>query len=761
MRLNSSSMKLRSKPTFVKRTSRWKRLAGVLCLMVLLLSAYFAYLVVEVKQRFSTRKWSVPSRVFSAAVPVYPGQSIPFSQLKQMLENRRYRESGREPLLAGEFKTGQGRLTVQLREFQFPGHSFPAQRVQFEFRQNSLWKMTGAQGDLPFLELEPIEIARLFGPTRESRLLINIKQAPASLVDGILAIEDHRFYQHGGVDWWGIARALWADLMAGRVVQGGSTITQQLVKNYFLEPERSIKRKLQELCMALVLEALYKKREILEMYMNEIYLGQRGSVAIHGMGEAAKYFFGRNVEDLTLAESATLAGIIRAPNNTSPFNQPEACRERRNTVLKRMLDLGKIDAQDYEKARWEPLGLAGNTLAMSAGPYFVDYVRRQLQDLYAPEVLESEGLNIYTTLHPEMAMAAELAIDEAMGELEKKVRKGPSASPDRKLQVALVAVQPKTGAVLSLVGGRDYRESSFNRALLAYRQPGSAIKPFVFLSALDRYTPVTRLQDEPAAYSVNGEKWVPHNYDNKYHGAVSVRAALEESLNAATVQLAVGLGLDKVIETFRALGIQSALQPVPSLALGAFELSPVELAAAYSVLDNDGQKAYLMSLKEVVSEKGEIEERRHMDLETVTSPAKAYIITNLLEGVMDRGTGRVIRRMGIDFPCAGKTGTTSDYRDSWFAGYTTDLVVVVWVGYDDNHPTGLTGAEGAGRIWGRFVQRVLPWISPQQFRVPLGVVQRIVCAESGELATNACVQRRLEVFLGESAPEELCGIHRK
>ncbi len=761
MRLGSFSMKLRSRPTLMKRVFGWKTLAGVVCLLVLSVSAYFAYLVIEVKHRFSARKWSIPSRVFSAAVPIYPGQSISFSQLKQMFENRRYRESAREPLLAGEFKTGQGRLTVQLREFQFPGHSFPAQRVQFEFRQNSLWRMTGAQGDLEFLELEPVEIARLFGPARESRLLINIKQAPASLVEGILAIEDHRFYQHGGVDWWGIARALWADLMAGRVVQGGSTITQQLVKNYFLEPERSIKRKLQELCMALVLEALYKKREILEMYMNEIYLGQRGSIAIHGMGEAAKYFFGRNVEDLTLAESATLAGIIRAPNNYSPFHEPEACRERRNTVLKRMLDLGKIDPQEYEKARWEPLGLAANSLALSTGLYFVDYVRRQLQELYAPEVLESQGLNIYTTLHPEMALAAELAINEVMDELEKKVRKGTSENPDRNLQVALVAVQPKTGAVLTLVGGRDYRESNFNRALLAYRQPGSAIKPFVFLSALDQYTPVTRLQDEPAAYLVDGHKWVPHNYDNKYHGSVTVRAALEESLNAATVQLAMGLGLDKVIETLRNLGIHSTLQPFPSIALGAFELSPVELTAAYSVLGNDGQKAYLLSLKEVVNEKGEIEERRHMDLETVTSPAKAYVITNLLEGVMDRGTGKAIRRMGIEFPCAGKTGTTSDYRDSWFAGYTTDLVAVVWVGYDDNHPTGLTGAEGAGRVWARFIQRVLPWISPQQFRVPPGVTQRIVCSESGQLATNACTQRRLEVFLNESTPEGLCTIHRK
>ena len=754
-------MRRRPKKSFLRRLFGWKSLAVATGFLVLALGGYFLYLTVEVTQRFASRKWSIPSRVFSATVPVYPGQGISFAQMKKMLEERRYKEAVIEPLRAGEYRADRGKLTAHLREFQFPGHSLPAQRVQFEFQQNRITRIRGTEGDLAFLELEPLEIARLFGPQRESRLLINIRQAPTHLIDGVLAIEDHRFYEHWGVDWWGISRALWTDLLAHRVVQGGSTVTQQLVKNYFLVPERSVRRKLQEVAMAIVIEVLYRKREILEMYMNEIYMGQRGSVAIHGMGEAARYFFGRNVEDLTLAEAATLAGIIRAPNHYSPIEDPGPCRERRNTVLKRMLDLGKITSEEYEKARGEPLRLPETSLPVNVAPYFVDYVRQQLQDLYPPEVLESQGLSIYTTLHPELALAAENVLGEVLGELEKEFSKKTGDGEAQRLQVALIAVQPRTGAVLALVGGRDYTESSFNRALHAHRQPGSAIKPFIYLAALDRMTPVDRVEDAPVSYPVNGKRWTPRNYDGKYHGHVSLRTALEESLNAASVQVAMNVGLDDLIASLRRLGIQSTIEPVPSIALGAFEVTPMELASAYAVLDNDGQKPFLLTLKEVVSERGEIKERRHVDLVSVATPAKSYLVTNLLEGAVDRGTGKVIRSMGIDFPCAGKTGTTSDYIDSWFAGYTTDLVVVVWVGYDDNRPTNLTGAQGAARVWARFFQRILPWIHPEPFRIPPGVVQRIVCAESGRLATNSCTQKRLEFFLSDLVPQELCPIHKK
>lgn len=732
----------------------------VLLVAVCAWAGFSYYLYNEIKDRFSSRRWSVPARVFSATVPVYSKQALSLAQLRHMLEARRYKESAKDPSVAGEYRVAGHSLTVFLRDFQFPGHFLASQRIQFDFQQNKIARIRGPKGEITFLELEPLEIARLFGPNRESRMLINIRQIPRNLIDAIVCIEDHRFYDHSGVDLMGVIRAMIADFRAGKVVQGGSTITQQLVKNYFLVPDRSFRRKALELSMSLILEALYEKDEILEMYMNEIYMGNRGGVAIHGIGEAARYYFGRNVEDLTLSEAATLAGIIRGPNSYAPLTRPEAALERRNLVLKRMLDLRKISPAEYDASRLEPIKLADMSIASGIAPYFLDYVRKQAQELYAPEALASEGLNIYTTLHPEMAVAAEAAVREGLQELEKEMSPDPGQTESEgRLQGALIAIQPKTGAIYALVGGRDYSESSFNRALSAHRQPGSALKPFVFLSALDRFRLSDKLVDLPTSYETGGTVWTPTNYDNKYHGRVSMRQALEQSLNAATVNLAMDIGLDKVIQTLRNLGIESPLQPVPSLALGSFEVTPMELAALYAVLDNDGQKPYLLSLKEIVDENGDVQERRSVEFSSVTSPAKAFLITSLMEGVIERGTGRPLKRLGIDFRCAGKTGTSSDYRDSWFAGFTTDLLVLVWVGYDDNRPTQLTGIQGAGRIWARFLKMVRPWVNPQNFRIPPGVAQRIVCSESGLLATNRCGDQKLEYFLTENLLNEYCTIH--
>ena len=735
--------------------------------LFLLLSCLFAasfsyYLYNEVKNRFSSRRWSVPARVFSSTVPLYRGQALSPGQLRHMLEERRYKEASKEPVLAGEFRWSGNTLVAHLRDFQFPGIFLPSQVVEFSFQQNRIVGMRSPKEEIDFLELEPLEMARLYGPERESRMLINIRQVPQHLIDAVVGIEDHRFYEHGGIDLLGVLRAMCADFRAGRVVQGGSTITQQLVKNYFLESERSLRRKFFELSMSFILEALYKKDDILEMYLNEIYMGQRGNVAIHGMGEASAYYFGRNVEDLTLAEAATLAGMIRTPGSYSPFVNHQAALDRRNLVLKRMLALRKISPEEYYAARLEVLQPATASTSPRIAPYFLDYVRKQAQELYAPEALASEGLNIYTTLQPEMAFAAETAVRDGLAEIEKESGADavPAGSkPAHRLQAALIALQPKTGEIYALVGGRDYGESSFNRALKSRREPGSAIQPFIYLAALDRFKLCDWLSDLPVPYDINGVSWTPRNIDGRYRGRVSFREALEQSLDAATVNLAVETGLNEILKTLGNFGIESLPEPVPSIAMGSFGLTPMELARAYAVLANDGQMPFLLSLKEIVAEDGDIRERRTIDFSSVTSPAKAFLITSLLNGVVERGTGRVLRRLGIDFDCAGKTGTTSDFSDSWFVGYTTDLLTLVWVGYDDNSPTGLIGAQGAARIWAGFMNTVRPWISPEEFDAPPGVVQEIICADSGQLGTARCKEQKLEYFLSGNRSNGYCTIH--
>ncbi len=740
--------------------SRRLAIPAVLAVLFALVAGFFFHLYFEVTHRFESRRWSIPARVFSTAVPLYPGQSFSTSQMKGLLERRRYKEAVIEPLQPGEYKPGRDGIVAYLREFRFPGHSLPAQRVQFTFQKNSLVKIVSGWTELALLELEPVEIARLYGSDRKSRLLINIKQVPPYLIHGVLAVEDHRFYEHVGVDWMGVLRALYTDILAGRVVQGGSTITQQLVKNYFLEPERTLKRKLQEASMAVVLEVIYEKDEILEMYMNEIYMGQRDSVSIHGMGEAAMQYFGRNVEDLTLGECAALAGMIQAPNHYSPLRHPEAAIDRRNVVLKRMLDVGMISAIEYEEARSGPLRVSAAKFPRDIAPYYVDYVRQQLHDLYDEKVLESEGLSIYTVLHPEMAIAADTALRDELSSLERQLsdQSTPSSSPGT-LQGVVVAVQPKTGSILALIGGRDYAADSLNRALSAYRQPGSVIRPFVYLSALDQLTPSSWLRDEPGPPAINSPGSVPRNVGDRYPSQVLFRDALEQSLDAATAGLAARVGAEEILAMIRRLGIQSPIQPVVPAALGEFQLTPLELAGAFTVLDNDGHKSHLLSIKEVVTEEGEVQGRRHIDFSPVTTPAKAYLITNMLEGVVKKRMGRTLQELGVDFPCAVMGGTSPDNRDAWFVGYTSDLLVLVWIGYDDGRPLGNNGPDGAARIWARFFNQVRPWIHPQEFLPPPGIAQRLICLKSGELATWHCKEQRLEFFLDELIPKGYCPIH--
>lgn len=616
------------------------------------------------------------------------------------------------------------------------------------------------EAPIPILELEPEEVMLFFGPDREQRRLVSFDQVPRHVIDAVLAIEDSRFYQHKGLDPRGILRALYTNLRHGSIRQGGSTITQQLAKNYFLTPKRTVIRKLKELFLSLTMETMYEKNEILEIYLNEIYLGQKATVAISGIGEASFFYFGKPVMDLSLNEAATIAGLIRGPNYYSPYLHKERCLIRRNLVLNAMHQKGWISDKDLKTVLPLPIKTVGYGTYGKIAPYFMDYLSDQLKEFYSPQDLASLGLSIYTTLDTQVQMAAEKALKKGLERLEKSNPALVRKDPKERLQGALVVMQPKTGYLLAMVGGRDYGLSQFNRITRAQRQPGSAFKPFVYLSGLDTLTPASILSNEPTTYEIDGKEWRPQNYAPMAATRVSVRQALAESINLATVDLAMKVGLDKVVSTAKQFEFSTSLKPYPSIALGSSEVIPLELSRAYCVFAGDGVLPYPLSLKELLDENGNILERRHVSIKQVVTPAKAFIMNSLLRSVVETGTARSLGAMGISFPVAGKTGTTNDYRDAWFVGYTPDILALIWVGFDNNDSIFASGAGAALPIWINLMNVLPQYVSGDWFKIPSGVVQRIVCSESGQLALkNRCPHPMEEYFLDGHVPSDTCQIH--
>ena len=638
--------------------------------------------------------------------------------------------------------------------------------------------------DLALAELEPELIAAFYDKDWEERNLVRLNELPPYLVDTILSIEDIRFYQHFGVDLRSIARAIWVDLKNRSIVQGGSTVTQQLVKNFYLNQERTLIRKFNELFMSLLLELRYSKEEILEAYLNEIYWGQSGTMGIFGVGEAARFYFGKRPQQLTLGESALLAGMIKSPNAYSPFNEPDRTQARKALVLDRLRSLGKIGEPEYQAALAEPLPEHHPAGRTRVAPYFVDFVRQQLAEHYSHEVLNSEGLRVFTTVDMQLQVEAERSLERGLDRLERFFPELQRKDPIEKLQGSLIAMQPQTGQIKAMVGGRDYGTSQFNRATQAKRQPGSLFKPFVYAAALihgvtpegGSYTPATRIDDAPFVLSTNKNKdvWTPHNYDKNYHGPVTLRTALEQSLNVATVRLAQQVGTDQVIEMARALGIRSPLQDVPSIALGTSEVIPLEIASAYNAIANGGMRTEPLSIKEVVNADGRVLERRTLEMTQVLTPQQAYLLTHLLQGVMDRGTAAKVRAMGFTRPAAGKTGTTSHYNDAWFSGFTPELLSLVWIGFDQPQPTRpgsedspdfqdedegarLTGAVAALPIWTEFMTGATAGLPETHFTPPPGIVFEKIDPATGLVADRHCPGGVPEAFIEGTQPTQSCG----
>jgi penicillin-binding protein 1B len=707
-----------------------------------------------VDEKFAGRRWDFPSRIYSDEFLVFVGLDVDAAGLRRRLDRLAYRSVGETPAAGGEVRWMGGAIELALR----PGARGrqATQRVVLGLDGPRVARITSLDTgeDLAAVALEPEEITGIYEGEWQQRRAIRVVDVAPVLVRAILVTEDSRFFEHHGVDAVGIGRAAVANLRSGRVTQGGSTLTQQLMKNFFLTSDRTLARKLSEVAMAIVAERRYSKMQILEAYLNEIYLGQRGARGIFGVAEAARFYFAKDPRDLSLPESALLAGLIRAPNAYSPFRSPERALERRNTVLRLLAEAGEINEEQYEEARTAPLGVVdepGDGEPHEASS-FVDYVKAELEGRFPPHVLATEGLQIYTTLDPLRQEQAIRAVAEGLERLEREHPSLAKKGGRDRLEAALVAIHPHSGEIEAMVGGRAYGTSQFNRATQALRQPGSAFKPIVYLAGLlasgpAHITPTTVLDDSPFTWIYDDERaWTPDNDGGRYHGAVTARTALEQSLNAATAQVARGVGLSAIVALARSLGIASPLPAVPAVVLGAADVTPLELTSVYAVFAAGGTRAEPIAIKRVESRNGEPIAGQEPELSAVVQPADAYVLTHMLEGVLDRGTGRGARRAGFDRPAAGKTGTSNETRDAWFVGYTPDLVAGVWVGFDQRTPLGLTGGRAALPIWSDFMSHATAPLPPRDFPPPPGVTLVVVELGSGRPVAPGTVPSDVEVI---------------
>lgn len=705
------------------------------------------------------------SGIYAAPLDLRRASSLQLKSLEQHLQQLGYQEGTSQNEKRGVYqKRG---TTIEI----YPGSDaridgravFRRLRVTFGRGGSGIESIVDLEGreELEEAEIEPELISTVTNKDREKRKIIEYKDLPATLVDGIVSIEDRQFFEHPGINWRGILRALIKDYQAGAIREGGSSITQQLVKNLFLFPDRTWKRKLAEAYMSLILEQRLSKEEILAMYCNQIYLGQRGGYSINGFGQAARTYFGKDISTLGLPESALLAGIIRSPNYYSPYSNEERARNRRNLVLDKMVEAGKIGRVQAEAAKAEGLGIAGKSIGVngSDAPYFMDYLMRQLERLYEGDEQSLRSLRIYSTIDLNLQRAAYESLTENMARVEERL--GQRKERRSGLQAALVAMNARTGEVLAMVGGRDYATSQLNRAIDARRQPGSVFKPFVYAAALEQgengetaaITAASLFNDAPQTFEYDGKTYEPGNFGDKYENRpLTVRDALVNSKNVITVEIAQRIGLMQVKMFAEKAGIPN-VPAYPSAALGVGEATPLQVAAAYTAFANAGVRVAPTSLKRLTTRDGTTIYEAGRETRPVMSPQLAYIMTSIMQDVLDRGTGTRVRQRGFTGTAAGKTGSS---RDAWFAGYTPNIVCVVWIGYDNNADIGLTGGETAAPIWADFMKKALVY-RPElggEFSVPDGLTSYEIDPTTGNPPLGSGGPTRLEYFLGGTNPND-------
>jgi penicillin-binding protein 1B len=767
----SWNLNLNEKSKHILRNIILSSLGGILLIALGMTVFYYSRYSKMIDARLSGKMFQGESRIFTSPKRVSVGERITSDQLANYLQSAGY------STVASNEGAGQIVRTNSSMQIRPSANSYFGGKntLSVDFSRQRITQLRSLDsGDrLMSAEIEPELISGLFGRDREKRRVLGYAEFPPVLLQAVLCTEDKRFFEHPGFDPIRIFGAAWADVQSGTKAQGASTITMQVARSFFFTTKREWRRKAKETFMALILEHRFSKEKIFELYANEVYLGNRGSFAIHGFGEAAQAYFGKDLRELNLAQNCFLAGIIRAPNRySSAERKPARAIEARDRVLTQMLAAGHISSAQAEQAQRAPLELVRGNYGASLAGHFVDMVKDDLLDRFSEAELNAENYRIYTTLDSDLQRAAMDAVDWGLKNVDAQLKKSYARWKKRgeevpSPQVALVALNPHTGEIKALVGGRDYAKSQLNHAL-TNRQPGSIFKPFVYAAAFENalegidpiITPISTVVDEPTTFYFDGKEYTPDNYGQEFHGVVTLREALVRSLNVATVKVAQEVGYERIVQFAKRLGLTSDINPTPALALGAYELSPLEMAKGYTAFANYGTRCEPLFLKRVVSRQGGLIQENALRRRNVLDARVAYLITNILEDVVNRGTGAGVRARGFQTPAAGKTGTS---HDGWFAGYTTNLLCVVWVGFDDNRQLQLSGANSAGPIWGEFMKKamLLPAFSnAQAFERPEGVVAVAIDPESNMLAVPECPEMRTEVFIAGTEPTEYCTLHK-
>ncbi|HEY6130773.1 MAG TPA: penicillin-binding protein 1B [Halioglobus sp.] len=726
---------------------RTRHLLLKLILVALVVGGLIAvYLDARITATFNDKMWDLPAKVYARPLELFAGAALTSEDLSYELDVLGYRVVS-TPRNPGEVARDSNRFDLHTRGFDFPGEREPDRRVRVEFSGERVKSLSAGDKEVDLVRLDPVQIGGIYPLHGEDRVLVRLDDVPATLRKGLMAVEDQNFYRHWGFSISGILRSAFNNLRSGHVVSGGSTITQQLVKNYYLTSERSIIRKLTEVMMAVLLELHYEKDQILESYINEVYLGQEGPRAVNGFALAAQHYFGRPLDQLKLHEQALLIGMIKGPSLYNPERNAERALERRNVVLEVMAEESVISPEEAAEARARPLGLNNQHRLRDSFPAFLDLVRRQLRDDYREADLTTQGLSIFTGFDPLLQRQLENSTSAVMDQIDSS----------GKLQSATVVTRFDTGEVAALVGGRKARYAGFNRALDARRPAGSLIKPAIYLAALERpkqYTLATVLSDTPLTIKAAGAKsWQPENYDHQSHGDILLYQALAQSYNLASARLGMQLGVDTIIDTLARLGVEEGAPRLPALMLGAGAYSPMDMAAMYQSIAAGGFRMPLRSIRDIVDANGESLKRYPLEYDRTASLQSMHLLHFALRAVVREGTGRgVYRYLPEDFAVAGKTGTTNDGRDSWFAGFSGDLLAVSWIGRDDNGKTGLTGGSGALKVWAHFMSRASK--QPLAYRMPDGVQSQWIDDHMGYLTGEGCPNSRMLPFITGSEPRQ-------